>query len=216
MNQQKKLVLLISSTIILAFILGAMLYKRASENESVKLAKKQQELFVPEYSMKSGPENAKVTLVEFLDPECESCRAFYPFVKMIMTEFKNDVRLVIRYMPYHGNSRFAIKILEASRKQDKYWAAMDAIFYYQPQWGDHHNPKPELLWNFLPEVGIDVEKIKADMNDPLYEEIINKDKAAGEALAVRGTPTFFINGKPLRQFSFEQLKLQIQEEINAK
>ncbi|GAB4019555.1 MAG: hypothetical protein Fur0010_21630 [Bdellovibrio sp.] len=214
MTKQQKLISISIAVIVSFFLAAALIYKKNLENESRDLAKAQQELFVPSYSMTNGPDNAKVTLVEFLDPECESCRAFFPFVKMILNEYKDNIRLVIRYMPYHSNSRFAIKILEAARKQNKYWSAMEVLFFYQPQWGDHHNPKPELIWNFLPEVGIDVEQIKRDMNDPSFEQIIEKDKSDGEKLGVRGTPSFFINGKPLRQFSFEQLKLQIEEELN--
>src|SRR5690606_22881454 len=81
---------------------------------------KQEQLIRP-HSVTFGPSDAKVTLVEFLDPECESCRAFFPFVKQLLDEYKNDLRLVIRYAPFHPNATQAIKIMEAARKQDKYW-----------------------------------------------------------------------------------------------
>ncbi|MBH49104.1 MAG: disulfide bond formation protein DsbA [Halobacteriovorax sp.] len=166
-----------------------------------------------DYSPTLGPDDAKVTLVEFLDPECESCRAFYPFVKELMAKYPNDIRLVVRYAPFHGNSKFAIKILEAARKQNKYWEALGVLFYFQPQWGDHHNPQPELIWNYLPQAGIDVEQIKKDMDDPKFVEIIEQDVSDVKDLGVRATPSFFVNGKPLTEFGFNQLQALIESEL---
>lgn len=62
-----------------------------------------------------GPANAPVTIVEFLDPSCEACRAFYPIVKQIMEAFPEKTRLVIRYAPLHEGSDEAVGILEAAR-----------------------------------------------------------------------------------------------------
>ena len=95
--------------------------------------------------------------MEFLDPECESCRELYPYVKQIMAKHKDRVRLVIRYAPFHPNSEFAIRILESLRLQGKYWEGLELLFEHQPEWGSHHNPKPELIWGLLPELGVDVD-----------------------------------------------------------
>ena len=61
-----------------------------------------------------GPSEAPVTIVEFFDPSCEACRAFYPFVKNILTQYPDDVRLVLRYAAFHGGSDQAIGTLEAA------------------------------------------------------------------------------------------------------
>ncbi|RZF20468.1 disulfide bond formation protein DsbA [Halobacteriovorax vibrionivorans] len=161
-----------------------------------------------------GPEDAPVTIVEFLDPECESCRAFYPYVKNVMAKYEGQVRLVVRYAAFHKNSSYAIAILEATRKQDKYWETLGVLFKSQPAWGNHHNPRPDLIWNYLPTIeGLDIEKVKEDMHDPKFMEIVKKDMEDGKKLGVRGTPTFFINGKPLKNFSYNQLELQVKEEL---
>ncbi|POB14770.1 disulfide bond formation protein DsbA [Halobacteriovorax sp. DA5] len=161
-----------------------------------------------------GPDNAKVVLVEFLDPECESCRAFSPYVKEIMNKYEGKVKLVVRYAAFHKNSAYAISILEAARKQGKYWETLDLLFKSQPAWGNHHNPRPDLIWNYLTTLDLDIDKIKSDMHDPKFMEWIRQDAEDGKALGVRGTPTFFINGKPLERFSYQQLELQIREELN--
>jgi protein-disulfide isomerase len=54
-----------------------------------------------------GNKDAKVTLVEFLDPECEACGAIHPMVKELKFKYESKMRFVVRYMPLHGNSVLA-------------------------------------------------------------------------------------------------------------
>ena len=150
-----------TTALVLAFfIIGASLYKDSQEKELSFLAKQKAELFIRDYSPHYGNPDAKVYLVEFLDPECESCRAFYTHVKALLAEFKDKVQIVVRYDPFHGNSKEAIRALEASKKQGKYWEAIEHLFDTQPKWGSHHHPKIELIYEFLPEVGVDIVKLK--------------------------------------------------------
>ena len=209
-----KTLILASITILLAIFLGATVwYKKSEANKHAQAVMEKQDQLIRPYSMSIGPQDAKVTLVEFLDPECESCRAFFPFVKQLLETYKNDLRLVIRYAPFHPNAKQAIKIMEAARKQNKYWETMAVLFYYQPSWGDHHNPQPELMWQFLPEAGVDVEKIRANFNDPEFDKIIDQDVEDLKALGVKATPTFFINGKPLEKFGYDHLEEAIKNEL---
>ena len=131
-----------------------------------------------------------------------------------MQEYDGRLQLVIRYAPFHPNSRFAIRILEAARKQGKYWETLETLFRYQPQWGSHHDPKPDLIWKYLPEAGVDVERIRREMDDAQIEEIITRDAQDGLELGVRATPSFFVNGRPLEQFSYEALKELVQSEMD--
>lgn len=211
----KNKVLLIGAVLVLiatAFYFGASVYK-ANEAKEFQSKGWEKEKFVPEYAPRLGPSSPEVYLVEFLDPECESCREFYPFVKMIMQENPEKVQLVVRYAPFHPNSKFAIKILEAARKQGKYWETLDVVFRSQPYWGSHHHPQPELLWKYLPEAGLDIEKLKKDMEDPEIEKMIEKEMAAVQELGVRGTPSFFVNGKRLETFGVEPLRALIESEL---
>lgn len=192
--------------VLVTFVTAFKFYKSNEAEKAFEIAQSYASKFVPDYAPKLGPDDAKVKLVEFLDPECESCREFYPLVKMILDEAGGKVQLVVRYAPFHGNSKFAIKILEAARKQGKYWEALETLFRYQPQWGSHHHPQPELIWNYLPESGVDIAKIKVDMNDPAIDTMIASEEAAVRELGVRGTPSFFVNGKPLQTFGYEPLR----------
>ena len=89
------------------------------------------------------------------------------------------------------------------------------MFKSQPYWASHHNPQPQKIWQFLKNAGLDLDKIKKDMNDPAIEKIIAQDLADAKALNVRKTPGFFVNGKPLVSFGREQLYQLVQSEIKA-
>jgi len=196
-----------------AFALAAFLYKNSEKERLSFLASSESELFVRDYSPRYGNPEAKVVISEFLDPECESCRAFYPVVKSLMKEFDDKVQLVLRYAPFHGNSELAIRALEAARFQNKYWEALELLFYTQPQWGDHHHPRPELIFEYLSQMGLDMERLKTDMASPKIQEMIDQDKQDLRALKIRGTPTFFVNGQQLQDFSEEGLRSLLRSEI---
>ena len=74
---------------------------------------------------------------------------------------------------FHGNSKIAVAALEAAKKQNLYWESMDILFERQPQWGSHHHPRIDLIFEFLPEVGIDVDRLKKDMQNPEIARIIS-------------------------------------------
>jgi len=199
--------------ILLMFIFAANFYKNY-ENERIGfLAHENSSIFVRDYSPQYGDEKAKVFLIEFLDPECESCRKFYPLIKNILKEYEGKVQLIVRYAPFHHNSKIAIRALEASRNQGKYWEALEVLFKYQPIWGSHHNPRPNLIFDYLAEIGLDIERVKLEMNDPKIEKMINQEVSDLKKLNVRATPTFFVNGKPLKKFGLDYLREAIKSEV---
>lgn len=212
-NKKITLLLGIFAVVAVAFAIGSYFYSSQAHQEASEKAREGMDRMERDYSPSLGLEDAPVTLVEFLDPECESCRAFYPYVKEILSAYPEQVRLVVRYVPFHGNSELVIRILEASRKQSKYWETLDLLFQTQPQWGDHHNPQPERIWDFLPALGMDLDRLRDDMKDPNIDRIIAQDKEDAAALEVQYTPTFFVNGKPLPDFGLEQLVTLVREEV---
>lgn len=202
----------ISVVVLLAGFTWAMkAYQMSEEKRLGFLAQSDAKTFVPEHAPQLGAPGAKVYVVEFLDPECESCRSFYPHTKMFLKKYEGKMKLVIRYMPFHKNSKMMVQILEAARQQNKYWETLELLFRYQPEWGDHHNPQPDLVWNYLPELGLDIEKLKQDMNDPQILINLEQDVSDAKKVGVKGTPSFYVNGKPLLQFGPAQLEKMIQE-----
>lgn len=213
--KNKSLIIIVASAalMILIFVFGTQIYRGHETEKMTFMAEENFKLFVPDHAMRKGNPEAKVFVVEFFDPECESCREFHPFMYDIMSEFDGKIQLVMRYAPFHGNSLFAVAILEAARKQDKYWEALEILYQHQPEWGNHHHPRPELVWNYLPRLGIDIERLKKDMRDPEIQKIIQQDQKDGAVLEVRQTPSFFVNGKPLVNFGPDQLKQLIENEL---
>lgn len=156
-----------------------------------------------------GPTMAKVVVVEFLDPECEACRAFHPRVKKVLGEFEGKVRYITRYMPYHHNSASAIKALHAANLQGKLWAYMDELFNQQSAWGEKRDDQSALLFEYAKSIGMDMKKFKSDFDSEAAAERVKKDEADGKAVGVAGTPSFYINGSPLLQLGEEPLRTAI-------
>lgn len=172
------------------------------------------DLLIRPYSPIKGEFSAKVTIVEFLDPECEACSAMYPITKKIMEEFGKDVRLVVRYMTFHGNSNLVANILESARLQDKYWETLELVFKTQDQWANHHDPRPDLLPEILKPLGLNLEKIINDANTGVYNAQIKQDYQDGEELGVKATPTFFVNGQKLEEMGYEPLRNLVLEKLD--
>ena len=201
--------------LLLVFVITSFYYKGQQAEMYGFMAKENASTFVRDHSQTLGSDNAKVYLVEFMDPACETCAAFSPFVKQMMNANSGKIKLVLRYAPFHDGAQYFVKILEAAKKQDKYWETLDVMYKSQPYWASHSNPQPQRIWQFLPKAGLDIEQIKKDMNDPAIEKLIAQDLADAKTLNVRKTPGFFANGKPLQTFGYQQLQQLIQSEINA-
>ena len=212
---KKQFIVLISLVcLILLFVLGVNLYKSQQAKKYRFMAQENASTFVREYSQTLGSDDAKVYLIKFSDPACETCSAFHPFVKKLMAANPGKIKLVIRYAPFHDGADYFVKILEASKRQGKFWETLDIMYKTQRHWASHHNPQPQRIWQFLPRAGLDLEKIRADMRDPEIAAIIQQDLADVKTLNVRKTPGFFVNGKPLPSFGYKQLQELVESEIN--
>ncbi len=195
------------------FVFASSYYKGQQAEKFGFMAKENASTFVRDHSQTLGSDDAKVYIVEFMDPACETCAAFSPFVKQIMRANPGKIKLVLRYAPFHDGADDFVKMLEAAKKQGKYWETLDVMYKSQQYWASHSNPQPQRIWQFLPNAGVDVEKIRKDMNDPAIAKLIEQDLADAETLNVRKTPGFFVNGKPLQVFGYRQLQELIQSEL---
>ena len=204
--QNKKLVFGSLVVLILLFVGLGYFYKNNETQKEELVTLKNSELLVREHSIKFGDNKKNISVVEFLDPECESCALFHPIMRKLYKEYHEDIQLVVKYIPNHQNSKFAIKILEASRVQNKYEEVLDVIFEKQPLWAQHNNEKPELLWEFLAQIPqLDINKLKEDSNNPEIDKLIDTDKQDADKLNVRGTPVVFVNEKKLGVLSPKDL-----------
>jgi protein-disulfide isomerase len=199
---------------LLLFGLGSQLVQKKEIEKHVKHVEDRSESLVRDYSITLGPSDAKVTLVEFFDPACETCSDFYPLVKQILKDHPQKIKLVMRYAPFHKGADYYVKILEAARKQNLYWEVLEILYGTQNYWASHHVAKPELAWEVLKNVGMDLAKLKEDMKNPSIEFILRNDIEDAAKLHVSKTPSFFVNGKPLVRFGYSQLRDLIASELN--
>ncbi|AKU11973.1 putative protein disulfide-isomerase [Azoarcus sp. CIB] len=180
-----------------------------------EVAEQNRSVLVREHSPTLGEAEARVHIVEFLDPACETCRDFYPYVKQLMAASPGRIRVSVRYAPFHDGSEQVVKLLAAAKLQGKFWETLEALFAAQPNWASHHNPQPDMVWNFINGIGLDIAKLKADMANPAIDAIVRQDLADARALNVTKTPEFFVNGRPMPSFGYEQLKQLVAEELNS-
>lgn len=166
------------------------------------------------HSPSFGPSNASVTIVEFFDPSCEACRAFYPIVKQILAKYPDDVRLVLRYTLFHQGSEEVSRILEAARLQNVFEPVLEAILEAQPSW--HDDPKVAKAWLAAESAGLNIAKAREDMHSDIINATLDKDRQDAATMGVQRTPTFFVNGRELTEFGPGPLLRLVQESLPAK
>ena len=164
-----------------------------------------------------GNKDATVTIVEYLDFECEACGAFYPVVKRLSEEFGNEVRFVNRYFPLpgHKNSMTSALAAEAAGRQGKYWEMHNIVFENQRDWGEKQAPDPKIFENYARQIGLDIDKYSKDIASPELKDRIERDRRSGQRLGLTGTPTFFLNGDKIENpRGYEDFKALIQSAIS--
>ena len=132
---------------------------------------------------------------------------------MCIRDSPNDVRLVVRYAPFHRNSDLVVKMLEASKVQGKYWEVLDAVLADQPLWASHGEPNLYAAYQSAVRVGVDLNKALFDAQSPGVAAALKQDVEDLTALEVTKTPTFFVNGRSLPSFGAAQLESLVAEEV---
>lgn len=213
MNTRKLLALAVLLILGLAFYFGMDAYRdrtQADQDARVDVGKSR---LVRMHTPIIGPQNAPVTIVEFFDPACETCRAFYPIVKQIMAQHPDKVRLALRYAPFHHGSDQVVKLIEAARKQGLYTPVLEALLATQPEWADHAAPNIGIAFEAAARAGLDMERARQDMETPEIQAVLAQDIEDLTALQVSKTLTFFVNGRSLPSFGPEQLARLVAEEV---
>ena len=147
----------------------------------------------------TSPAVEKAQLVEFLDFECESCRAAHPLVEELKKEYGDRITFVNRYFPLpgHSNSGTAALAVEASAQQGQYEQMATKLFETQTEWGGKQESQAPVFRGYARELGLNLARYDAAVADESTKDRIRKDAADGTSLGVTGTPTFFLNGKKL-------------------
>jgi len=160
-----------------------------------------------------GGNKAKVTIVEFFDPACGTCSQFYPLVNNLVKKYQGKVNVVMRYAPLHQGSEDVVKMLEAAHLQGKFWPAVELLFANQQRWVEHHVSNPTNALAGIKTLDLDHEQLDRDWQSNEIAKIIARDITDGQTLKVRATPQFFVNGKPLIVFGYEELVDLVEEAV---
>ena len=147
-------------------------------------------------SLKISTDSARLTVVEFADLQCPACKMAQPGIKQALADFPGQVNFVFRHypLPMHKNAQAAAKAMEAAGLQGKAWEMHDKIFAAQEEWAESNNPV-DYFKKYAAELGMDGEKLAADMNTSEINDKIYRDIADGNTSGVNSTPTFFFNNE---------------------
>ena len=159
--------------------------------------------------------DSQVTFVEFLDLECEGCRAVYPAIEQARAEYGDRVNFVIRYFPIpsHFNAERAARAVESAGQQGKFEPMYKKMYETLAEWGEQQTPADSTFRGFATELGLDIAAFDAAYYDPATLDRVKVDVADGKALGVKGTPTFFLNGDKLKFTNYEDLSAAVEEAL---
>ena len=212
--KQKTLFIIAAVVLLVAFAGGTLIYKNQKSEQAAQSAASNGSALIRMHSPTLGNADAPVVIVEFFDPACETCRSFYPLVKQIIAANPDKIRLVLRYAPFHTGSDKVVAILEAARKQGKFWPALEAVLGSQADWAPHHAAEVALVWKHLNGLGLNMEQLQVDVTSPAIADIIAQDLADTRTLKVTMTPAFFVNRTPLLEFGYEPLNRLVDNALN--
>jgi protein-disulfide isomerase len=212
--QNKKVVIVSLFVLLVIFLGGGYVYKSNQSEQMASNVKANYSALVREHSVIIGNKDAKVELVEFFDPACETCAQMHPYVKDIMKKNEGNIKLVLRYAPYHSGSKNVVVMLEASKEQNKFNETLELLFSTQRVWTVNHSVDLNRLWAVLVKSGIlDMNKLVEDMKNPKLIKIVEQDLADAKTLKATKTPAYYVNGKPLQVFGLQNLKDLINSEL---
>ena len=213
--QNKKYIIVSIIVLLGVFFGGGYLYKKSQSDKTIELAKNDALILQRPYSVVLGKEDSKVQMVEFFDPACGTCASFYHPVKSMLKDNYGDLKVVLRYAPFHKNSDHAIKMLHGANEQGKFTEVLETMYASQRYWIKNHVVDPNILWKIIAQVdGLDMDKLLKFTKSSKADEIVKQDLADADKLGVTKTPGFIVNGKPLQTFGLKNLQDLVESEIN--
>ncbi|MFZ5445939.1 MAG: DsbA family protein [Myxococcota bacterium] len=157
-----------------------------------------------------GPNNALVTVVEFSDYQCPFCSRANNTIVELEKQYEGKIRVAMKQHPldFHPRAKPAALAALAAGEQGKYWEMHHKIFGNQQALDD------STFESYAKDLGLNVEKWKADLASPKFQQQIQKDTALAMQLGATGTPAFFINGKKISGAQpIDNFKKVIDEEL---
>ncbi|MEK7571562.1 MAG: DsbA family protein [Patescibacteria group bacterium] len=201
MSQEAKILTGIGIVTVAIIAIGAFSFGGSStpdKNAEEILSVDAQKSLVRENSHKKEAENEKVTIVEFGDFQCPACGVAHPVVEQILEEYKDNVTFVFRQypLPSHKNARLAAEASEAAGDQGKFFEMYNVLYQNQADWGESDKAR-DAIEKYAEELELDMEKFIASLDKKAHDAKIQADVNDGNAVGVKATPTFYINGEQI-------------------
>jgi protein-disulfide isomerase len=196
MTSQTKIALLVSLVAVVLFG-GAIGYQQLASPEPADAAERKNITVRADSHRLSTAKDGEVTLVEFLDFECEACGAAYPFIEQLREQYDGRVTFVARYFPLpgHKNANNAAYAVESAARQGKFEEMYKRMYETQTEWGESQDSKAGLFRTYAEDLGLDMARYDADVASPEVAARVQKDIDDGTKLGVSSTPSFFLNGE---------------------
>ena len=160
-----------------------------------------------------GPRSAPVTIVMFSDFQCPFCAQSAPVVEQVLAAYPNDVNFVMKQFPLrqiHPNADPAARAAIAAGKQGKFWEMHDELYK------NSRNLTAETIKGIAEKAGLDMKKFEADQSSDEVKKQVEEEMALGAKSDVRGTPSFFVNGKVAQNRTLDGFKAQVDAALKAK
>jgi len=198
------------AALAIVVVAGSLLYKREKPPTGPGA---EQAALASTHSPTLGDAAAKVHIVEFIDPACETCAQFYPLVKRMLADHPGRIRLSMRHVPFHPGADDVVRLLEASRSQDRYWNVLEALLAAQPRWAPNHRANLDLALPVVAATGLDLPRALAEMAAPEIAQRMRRDLDDAKTLDVTQTPEYFVNGRQMASFGRQQLVALVDDEL---
>jgi len=194
----KNLPLLLGTIIgtILLVVVVAALFSKGNEPKMADPA-----VLLNNVNLVKGPENAKVTVVEFGDMQCPACGSAEPLVEQVLAAHPNDIRFVFRQFPLtsiHPNAQYAAQTVQAAASMNiaTFWTLHDYLYSHQTEWADlSSDDVKKKFMEYADKLQIDKTELSKRIDSQEVKDKISTDVSDANKIGVNGTPTFYVNGQ---------------------
>ena len=210
-------ILVVSAVVSVALIRGGTSSEPVAASATSASTPSDVQIVRPSSHVLGDPADGTVTLVEFLDFECEACAAAFPFVEGLRETYAGKVRFVMRYFPLpgHANAVNAALAVEAAAQQGRLEDMYRILYQSQAEWGEKQESQAPLFRGMAEELGFDMDAYDAAIADPATAARVELDRRDAESLGLPGTPSFFLNGEPLALTSAEEVTAAIDAALSS-
>jgi protein-disulfide isomerase len=159
---------------------------------------------VPDYPKVDSPRptlgsaSARVKVEEFSDFECPACKAAEPTVAEVLKTFGDQIYFSYHHFPLvtvHLQAYTAALAAECANDQGKFWQYHDSLFEHQPQLSKSQ------LKQYAADLKLNTESFNACLDSRAKQTQVRADMAEADKRGVNSTPTFFVNGTKVQDWT---------------